>query len=214
MPSLVRLRPALPSVPVKAALATVVVAPLPMTRVEVPLLMIEPAPLRAPIVVKPPPAPFRSKVAPWRRLKTVAATWEVPIRPEAPDSCTVPWLILTLPVKALAPLRTRVPLPALVSEPVLLLIAEAIVNVLVESPVPLVVTMTSLVAAPSWVPPEISALKGVPTVPPELSKRIPPALTVKVPFRPTVVVPEVPTILREFRLWLAPLKFRVPVVRT
>ena len=102
----------------------------------------------------------------------------------------------------------------MVSEPVPLLMSELMVRLLVASPVPLVVTMTSLSAAPSWVPPEITPLKGVPTVPPELSKRIPNEETVKIPFRPTVVMPEVPTILREFRLWPAAAKFRVPVVRT
>ena len=105
-------------------------------------------------------------------------------------------------------------MPALVSEPVPLLMSELMVRLLVASPVPLVVTMTSLLLAPSWVPPEINPLKGVPTVPPLLSKRIPPEVTVKIPFRPTVVMPEVPTILREFRVWPAAAKFRVPVVRT
>ncbi len=155
-----------------------------------------------------------SKVVPWRSVVTFAAVEIVPKAAVAPDSCTVPWLMVVLPVKALAPLNTKVPVPALVREPAPLLISELMVKVLVASPVPFVVTISSAPAAPSWVPPEIKALKGEPEVPPVLSKRIPPEVTVKMPFRPTVVIPAVPTILREFRFWLAALKVRLPLVRT
>ena len=101
---------------------------------------------------------------------------------ELPESRKVPALMLTLPVKALAPVMTRRPVPALVSEPappeIRLLMVNALAGV-----VPLVVMMTSVAEAPRAPVPVMVA------APVLLSKSTPPVPLVRSPLSVRVWAP-------------------------
>ena len=121
---------------------------------------------------------------------------------EPPESRKVPALMLTLPVKALAPVMTRTPVPALVSEPVPPEIRLLMVNALAEV-VPSVVMMTSVLEAPR-VP--VPVMVAAPVL---LSKSTPPEALVRSPLSVRVWAP---ASLSEFTL-SAPATVRSAVER-
>ena len=135
-----------------------------------PLLVIVPAPWRAPIpTVWEAPAALMSKVAPCRIVVMPAAVLLTPKVTVPPESFTVPSLMTALPVKALAPLRTITPGPFLVKLAPPAVNGEETENSFAGL-LPPTVKIYSLVVPERKMP----VYPEIPPAPPELSKRMPP----------------------------------------